>query len=79
MNLAAVTRRVDRRGRILLLAEFAGKLLAVERIRAREIRLKVGRSGLGRKYMLSELLAGLTPQNIHAEVDFGRAVGKEAR
>jgi antitoxin component of MazEF toxin-antitoxin module len=27
---------------------------------------------------LAQLLAGVTPENIHAEVDFGRPVGKEA-
>jgi antitoxin MazE len=27
---------------------------------------------------LAQLLAGITPDNLHAEVDFGPAVGKEA-
>jgi antitoxin MazE len=31
-----------------------------------------------RGYDLAELLAGITPENLHAEVDFGRSVGKEA-
>ena len=30
------------------------------------------------KYDLSQLLAGITPENLHAEVNFGPAVGKEA-
>ncbi|NCC29510.1 MAG: PbsX family transcriptional regulator, partial [Gammaproteobacteria bacterium] len=29
-------------------------------------------------YDLAELLAGITPENLHAEVDFGGPVGKEA-
>jgi antitoxin MazE len=29
-------------------------------------------------YDLAELLAGITPENLHAEVDFGAPVGKEA-
>jgi len=29
-------------------------------------------------YNLAELLAGITPENLHAEVDFGAPVGKEA-
>jgi antitoxin MazE len=29
-------------------------------------------------YDLAQLLAGITPENLHAEVDFGPAVGKEA-
>lgn len=28
---------------------------------------------------LGQLLAGITPENLHGEVDFGPAVGKEAR
>jgi len=27
---------------------------------------------------LEQLLAGITPENLHGEVDFGRAVGEEA-
>ena len=30
------------------------------------------------KYTLEELLAGVTKENIHQEIDFGPAVGKEA-
>ncbi len=32
-----------------------------------------------REYTLSELLKGITPENLHEEVDFGRPEGKEAR
>jgi antitoxin MazE len=31
-----------------------------------------------REYTLAELLKGITPENLHEEVDFGRPVGKEA-
>lgn len=31
-----------------------------------------------RGYDLAELLAGITPENLHAEVDFGGPEGKEA-
>ena len=31
-----------------------------------------------KEYTLSELLKGITPENLHEEVDFGRPVGKEA-
>jgi antitoxin MazE len=31
-----------------------------------------------REYDLAQLLAGITPANLHAEVDFGARVGKEA-
>jgi antitoxin MazE len=30
------------------------------------------------EYTLSELLKGITPENLHDEVDFGSRVGKEA-
>jgi antitoxin MazE len=30
------------------------------------------------EYDLDELLAGITPDNIHKEIDFGAPVGKEA-
>ncbi|MHB0992487.1 MAG: AbrB/MazE/SpoVT family DNA-binding domain-containing protein [Burkholderiales bacterium] len=29
------------------------------------------------EYDLTELLAGITPENLHAEIDFGATVGKE--
>jgi antitoxin MazE len=31
-----------------------------------------------RGYDLAELLAGITPENLHTEIDFGRPLGKEA-
>jgi antitoxin MazE len=31
-----------------------------------------------KEYTLSELLKGITPQNLHEEADFGGPVGKEA-
>jgi len=31
-----------------------------------------------RQYDLAQLLAGITPENLHAEVDFGAPTGKEA-
>jgi antitoxin MazE len=31
-----------------------------------------------KEYTLSELLKGITPENLHEEVDFGKPVGKEA-
>lgn len=30
------------------------------------------------EYELEQLLAGITPENLHAETDFGEPVGKEA-
>lgn len=31
-----------------------------------------------KKFTLDELLAGVTPDNLHSEVDWGKAQGKEA-
>ncbi len=31
-----------------------------------------------KEYDLAQLLAGITPENLHAEIEFGPAVGKEA-
>jgi len=30
-----------------------------------------------KEYILDQLLAGITPQNLHAQIDFGAPVGKE--
>jgi antitoxin MazE len=29
------------------------------------------------RYRLSDLLSGITPENVHAETDWGRSVGRE--
>ena len=42
-----------------------GGLIVIEPLRTRE-------------YDLAQLLAGITPENLHAEVRFGAAVGKQA-
>jgi antitoxin component of MazEF toxin-antitoxin module len=76
--MASVTRKADKNGRVLLFPDFAGQLLIVERISEDEIRLKKATPPRKRrKYTLAQLLEGVTPENIHAEVDFGRREGKE--
>ena len=75
--MAILTRRADKKGRVLLFPDFAGQLLIVERVGDDEVRLKKARAVPRRKYTLAELLEGVTPENVHAEVDFGRPVGKE--
>ncbi len=39
---------------------------------------KVKIPSLPRKFTLDELLAGVTPENLHGETDWGNAQGKEA-
>ena len=64
------TRKTDRRARILLPEDFANASVVVERIGPNELRLR-------KKKSLKELLARVTPENIHATVDTGTAMGKE--
>jgi len=76
--MAKLTRKADKKGRVLLFPDFADQLLIVERVGDDEVRLKRARAVPRRKYTLAQLLDGVTPQNVHGEVDFGRPVGKEA-
>lgn len=57
--------------------------LAIER--GVEVELRIEKDGfrvtvpsMPKKFTLNELLAGVTPENIHHEVDWGQAQGKEA-
>ena len=76
--MAKLTRKADKKGRVLLFPDFADQLLIVERVGEDEVRLKRARAVPRRKYTLAQLLDGVTPENVHGEVDFGRPVGKEA-
>jgi antitoxin MazE len=40
--------------------------------------VKVARSKRRRRYSLGELIEGITPENYHSEVEWGRPVGNEA-
>jgi antitoxin component of MazEF toxin-antitoxin module len=72
------TRKADKKGRVLLFPDFAGQLLIVERLGDDEVRLKKAKAvPKRRKYTLAQLLEGVTQENLHAEVDFGRPMGKE--
>jgi hypothetical protein len=76
MTMALVTRKVDNKGRVTLFEDFVGQLLIVERVGDDEIRLRKAKT-VAKKYSLAQLLAGITPENIHPEVDFGPPVGRE--
>jgi antitoxin component of MazEF toxin-antitoxin module len=76
--MAAQTRKADKKGRVLLFADFAEQLLLVERVGEDEVRIKKAKAvPRARKYSLAQLLEGVTAENLHAEVDFGRPMGKE--
>jgi antitoxin MazE len=56
--------------------------LAIER--GADVELHVENDGfrvtipsLPKKFTLEELLAGVTPENVHSEIDWGKAQGKE--
>ena len=64
------TRKADRRARIVLPNDFANETVVIERVGANELRLR-------KKKTLAQLVAGVTPENLHGEWDTGPAVGKE--
>jgi hypothetical protein len=69
-----VTRKADKKARVTLFADFAGASVVIERVNSVEVRIRKK----GGRFSLSELLAGVTPENIHAEIQTGPSVGKEA-
>lgn len=76
--MATLTRKADKKGRVLLFPDFASQLVLVERIGDNEVRLKKARAvPRRRKYTLEQLLAMATPENAHPEVDWGGPAGNE--
>jgi antitoxin component of MazEF toxin-antitoxin module len=73
--MPAITRKIDRKGRVTLFEDFAGSFV-FERLGADEIRIRRAKV-TPRGYRLKELLAGITPDNLHGEVLHGPPVGKE--
>jgi len=63
-------RKVDRRARVVLPDDFANETVVIERVSDNELRLR-------KKKTLAQLVAGITPENLHGEWDTGPAVGKE--
>ena len=68
--MVVAIRKADRRGRIVLPEDFANETVIVERVGANELCLR-------KKKTLAQLVAGITPDNLHGEWDTGPAVGKE--
>jgi antitoxin component of MazEF toxin-antitoxin module len=69
--MAIITRKADARARVMLPEDFANETVEVERVSDNELRVR-------KKLTLSHLLAKVTPENIHAEVDTGPPVGGES-
>lgn len=68
--MVVATRKVDARARVVLPEDFANQLVVMERIGDNELRLR-------KKKSLAELVAQITPDNLHGEWDTGRPVGRE--
>ncbi|HKI31351.1 MAG TPA: hypothetical protein VKA46_05760 [Gemmataceae bacterium] len=75
MNI--LTRKTDQKGRVTLPSDFAGCLVTVERV-GDELRIRKAQQVVARRYSFKQLMAGVTPENIHGEVETGPAVGREA-
>ena len=72
-----MTRKTDEKGRVTLPGDYASCLVTIER-RGDELRVRKVRAVAARRYSFKELMAGVTAENIHAEVPTGPAVGREA-
>jgi antitoxin component of MazEF toxin-antitoxin module len=75
--MSSEVRRSDKKGRVVLPADFAGSVLIIERINDTELRIKKGRTVRKRRYTLAQLLQGVKNENKHGEVSWGAPVGKE--
>jgi hypothetical protein len=72
-----VTRKTDRQARVTLPGDFASCEVTIER-HGKELRIRKARKSPPRRYSFKELMAQVTPENIHAEIKTGPAVGGEA-
>ena len=70
--------KTDSDARLVLPPDFASCEVVIER-NGDELRVwKATSPKRKRRYTFHELMAGVTPENLHAEVDMGPAVGDEA-
>jgi hypothetical protein len=72
-----VTRKTDRQARVTLPGDFASCEVTIER-QGKELRIRKARKAPPKRYSFKELMAQVTPENIHAEIKTGPAVGGEA-
>jgi hypothetical protein len=72
-----MTRKTDRKARLTLPKDFAACLVTIERD-GDELRIRKVNKVEARRYSFKQLMAGVTRENIHAEVRTGPPVGKEA-
>ncbi len=74
--MPAIARKTDRKARVTLFSDFADRLVLIERVGDEEIRIRKAKA-VPQAISLSDLLAKITSKNMHTEIGFGRAVGKE--
>ncbi len=74
--MEGVVRKTDKKARLTLFGDFADQLVIVQRVGNDEIRIKKARA-VPRRYSLAELVAGITDENRHDEVDWGPPRGAE--
>jgi antitoxin component of MazEF toxin-antitoxin module len=75
--METVVRHSDSKGRVILPSDFAQSTLLIERVSDTELRIRKGKTVPRRKYSFAKLVAGITDENRHAEVQTGSPVGKE--
>jgi antitoxin component of MazEF toxin-antitoxin module len=68
--MVETTRKADQRARVMLPEDFANETIVIERVGPNELRLR-------KKKKLADLVAGITPENLHGEWDTGPDIGKE--
>jgi hypothetical protein len=75
--MAILTRKTDGKARLTLPSDFTSCLVTIERV-GDELRVRKAKKVVVRRYSFKQLMAGVTPDNIHAEVKTGLPVGREA-
>jgi antitoxin component of MazEF toxin-antitoxin module len=75
--MSVLTSKTDRQARLILPSDFANCLVTVERV-GEELRVRKTQTSKVHRYSFKELIAGVTPENIHPEIETGPAVGSEA-
>jgi antitoxin component of MazEF toxin-antitoxin module len=71
-----LTAKTDSKGRLTLPEDFASCEVVIER-QGDELRIRKAPKRSARRYSFKQLMAGVTKENIHAEVKTGPAVGRE--
>jgi hypothetical protein len=75
--MKTLMRKTDGKARLTLPGDFASCLVTVER-HGDELRVRKAQKLVARRYSFKELMAKVTKKNIHAEIETGPAMGREA-